>query len=138
MDLLRRVWPAIWCQKLVSERQIVASQLELVELDCGWGPHDRTSNCDRCAYAWVTSHSNCHSLRQHMITPCVCTIAALEPHSAFQNADRKTQTLLARTLYSADRARWTPMSNLVGCYTRQKQGDNHCTGTLVTSRVKLR
>ncbi len=101
MDLLRCVGASIRCKERVSERQIVASQLELVELDCGWGPHNRTANSRCCTDSWPPIHSDGHSLHSYIVTPHLFGTGVVELHSGFQSADPRTTTLLIKTVFLA-------------------------------------
>ena len=134
MDLLRCVWASIRCKERVSERQIIASQLELVELDCGWGPHSRTANCRCCTDSWPPVHSDGHSL--HSYTPLLSSAALVSssciPASRVQIPGHKP--------YSLRQSNWLFMGvhAHLGCYILVEtfgKGSFKKTGTVIARRV---
>ena len=70
MYLIGGIWPNSWREKAVSQGQVIAPQLELVEFDCDWSPRDRACcGCRRCTHLLLPRGKHNHCLQKAQLLP---------------------------------------------------------------------
>ena len=65
MYLIRGVWPSSWREQAVGQGQVIAPQLELVELNCDWTPRDGACcRCRRCTHLLLPGGKHNYCLQE--------------------------------------------------------------------------